>query len=84
MDKQQVHRFFTQLLQRFDRKPPRAMVVYGRRVIAANGFSLAELAEANISPERAHEIGVDVDPARMSSLGANVDSLRRYRLRLGS
>lgn len=84
MDRQETQSMLARLLRRFARAAPEAVLVYGRRAIPAPGFSLAELDEAGISAERARELGIPVDGARMSSLGANVDSLKRYLERSGA
>jgi ribosomal protein L13E len=78
MDRQETQSILTRLRNRFARTTPEAMLVYGRRAVRAPGFSLAELADAGISMERARELSIAVDMARMSSLGANVDALRTY------
>jgi ribosomal protein L13E len=81
MDRQETQSLLARLLRRFARTEPQAILVYGRRSVPAPGFSLAELEEANISPERARELGIPVDGKRMSSLGANVDALKSYMKR---
>lgn len=78
MDKQGLQTLFAKWRRRFDRTPPSALLIYGRRAAPAAGFSLPELAEAGLDPERARALGMNVDPARMSSLGANVENLKRF------
>jgi len=78
MDKQDVQSWLDGLRRRFQRRPPRAMLVYGRRPAPAQGFSPAELAEAGLDQERARALGLPVDSSRMSSLGSNVSRLREY------
>ena len=81
MDKQEMQGLFGRLRRRFDRRPPVALYIYGRRAIPAPGFSPGELSEAGVSPEEALRLGLKVDPARMSSLGNNVASLRDFLAR---
>lgn len=78
MDKQDMQGLFTRLRKRYDRRPPVALYIYGRRAIPASGFSPGELRDAGLSEEQAARLGVKVDPERMSSLGNNVESLREY------
>lgn len=78
MDKQEMHGLFVRLRRRFDRRPPVALYIYGRRAIPASGFSPGELRDAGVSEEEAARLGLKVDPARMSSLGNNVESLREF------
>lgn len=82
MDKQEMHGLFQRLRKRFDRRPPVALYIYGRRAIPASGFSPAELRDAGLSEEQAARLGLKVDPARMSALGNNVESLREYLRRV--
>jgi ribosomal protein L13E len=82
MDRQEIQNVFTRLLSRFARTAPRAMLIYGRRAVPAPGFSLAEIEEAGLGQDRARELGILVDTARMSSLGANVEALKDYLKRL--
>ena len=51
----------------------------GRRAEAtlAKGYSPLELERAGLTVERARELGIPVDPARTSGVGANVLRLRR-------
>ena len=72
---------FVRLRRRFDRRPPVALYIYGRRAIPASGFSPGELQEAGVSEDDALRLGLKVDSARMSSLGNNVESLREYLAR---
>lgn len=83
MDKQETQSMFARLRSRFARKAPAAMLVYGRRAVRAPGFSLAELDDAGISADLARELGIPVDSERMSSLGANVETLKTYLRRSG-
>lgn len=78
MDKQEMHGLFQRLRKRYDRRPPVALYIYGRRAIPATGFSPGELRDAGLSQEQARRLGLKVDPERMSSLGNNVESLREY------
>jgi ribosomal protein L13E len=82
MDKQEMHGLFQRLRRRFDRRPPVALYIYGRRAIPATGFSPGELKEAGVSEQDAARLGLKVDPERMSSLGTNVESLRSFIARL--
>jgi ribosomal protein L13E len=84
MDRQETKSILDRMLKRFTRTAPKAMLVYGRRPVPAPGFSPAELDEAGISAERARELGIQVDRARMSSLGANVDALKSYLKKFGT
>jgi ribosomal protein L13E len=84
MDRQETKSILDRVLKRFARAAPKAMLVYGRRPVPAPGFSLAELAEAGISQDRARDLGIQVDVTRMSSLGANVDSLKTYLKKTGN
>ena len=43
----------------------------------AKGYSLIELERASLTVEKARELGIPVDPARTSGVGANVLRLRR-------
>ena len=78
MDKQDMYGLFQRLRKRYDRRPPVALYIYGRRAIPATGFSPAELRDAGVSEEQATRLGLKVDPERMSSLGNNVESLREF------
>ena len=51
----------------------------GRKAEAtlANGYSPLELERAGLTVEKALELGIPVDPARASGVGANVLRLRR-------
>jgi len=46
-------------------------------VTLAKGYSLIELERASLTVEKARELGIPVDPARTSGVGANVVRLRR-------
>ena len=78
MDKQRLQHVADKLAARLDRRPPQPMLVYGRRLAPAAGFSLAELDEAGLTQAAAADLGLPVDEGRMSSLGTNVESLRRF------
>ena len=78
MDKQEMNGLFQRLRRRFDKRPPVALYIYGRRAVPASGFSKGELNEAGVSEQDAARLGITVDPERMSSLGNNVESLREY------
>ena len=69
------------LFRRFDRRPPRARMIYGRRTVSAPGFSLAELAEVDLDPAKAADLGVPVCLKRLTSLGSNVERLREFLAR---
>lgn len=78
MDKQKLQSVADKMRARLDRRPPQPMLVYGRRLAPAAGFSLVELADAGLTPEEAAGLGLPVDKERMSSLGANIEALRRF------
>ena len=80
MDKQRIQHAADKLTARLDRRPPQPMLVYGRRLAPASGFSLNELKEAGLTADSAAGLGLPVDSERMSSLGANVEALRRFLL----
>jgi ribosomal protein L13E len=84
MDRQETKSILDRVLKRFARTAPQAMLIYGRRPVPAPGFSLAELDEAGVSQDRARELAIPVDRARMSSLGANVEALKSYLKRSGA
>jgi ribosomal protein L13E len=46
-------------------------------VTLAKGYSALELERAGLTVEKALELGIPVDPARTSGVGANVLRLRR-------
>jgi len=46
-------------------------------VMLAKGYSPLELERAGLTIEKARELGIPVDPARTSGVGANVLRLRR-------
>ena len=46
-------------------------------VTLAKGYSALELERAGLTVEQARELGIPVDPARTSGVGANVLRLRR-------
>lgn len=78
MDKQDLQNWLDGLRRRFERRPPRPVLVYGRRTAPAAGFSPAELAEAGLEEEQARRLGLPVDSSRLSSLGSNVSQLRDF------
>lgn len=78
IDRQFGHNLLDRLLARFDRSLPQAILVYGRRAVPAPGFSLTELADAELTEARARELQIPIDTVRTNSIGANVESLRRY------
>jgi ribosomal protein L13E len=78
MDKQRVQFAIDQMLARLDKSVPQAQLVYGRRLAAAKGFSLAELGEAGLGVESARGLGLATDVERMSSLGVNIDALKQF------
>lgn len=80
MDKQRIQHVADKLAARLDRRPPQPMLVYGRRLAPAAGFSLVELADAGLTPEQAAALGLPVDKERMSSLGTNVENLKQFVL----
>jgi ribosomal protein L13E len=43
----------------------------------ARGYSILELERAGLTIEKARELGIPLDPARTSGVGANVLRLRR-------
>jgi ribosomal protein L13E len=81
MDKQSVQFAMNKVRARFDKSVPQAQLVYGRRLAAAKGFSLAEIDDAGLSLDEATAKGLSVDVDRMSSLGVNVELLKKYLLR---
>ena len=83
MDKQRTQFVADKVKDRLDRRSPRPMLVYGRRLAPAAGFSPAELADAGLSANEATRLGLPVDAGRMSSLGNNVENLKRYLIRMG-
>jgi ribosomal protein L13E len=78
MDKQSLQFAMNKVRERFDRSVPQAQIVYGRRLAPGKGFSVAELEEAGLSETRARTLGLPTDPERMSSLGVNVEALKRF------
>jgi ribosomal protein L13E len=49
-----------------------------RRLVPAEGYSLAELDDAGLSIEQAEILGLPVDAGRVGSYGPNVSQLRDY------
>jgi ribosomal protein L13E len=78
MDKQSLQFAMNKVRERFDRSVPQAQIVYGRRLAPAKGFSLVELEEAGLTELVARSLGLATDSRRMSSLGVNVDALKRF------
>ena len=56
---------------------PRATA--GREVSFAEGYSLLELERAGISEDQAISVGLPIDRARLSAIGANVMQLQKLR-----
>jgi ribosomal protein L13E len=81
IDRQQAQSWFATLRKRFEKAPPQAILIYGRRCVPAPGFSLSELAEAAISVEQARALGLDIDQQRMNSIGANVEAVEEFARR---
>ena len=61
-------------------RPPRPLDHAGRtrRLVPADGYSLAELDGAGISIEQAELLGLPVDAGRVGSYGPNTAALREY------
>ena len=78
MDKQSLQFAMNKVRERFDRSIPQAQILYGRRLAPGKGFSLAELEEAGLTELAARSLGLVTDADRMSSVGVNVDALKRY------
>lgn len=78
MDKQGYQALVDRLRERLRSDAPRPMLVYGRRLAPAAGFSLTELDEAGLTEAEARGLGLPVDAERMSSLGTNVENLKRF------
>jgi ribosomal protein L13E len=78
MDKQSLQLAMNKVRARLDARVPRAQLVYGRRLAAAKGFSLGELAEVGLNEKAAGRLGIAADSERMSSLGVNIDALRQF------
>lgn len=55
---------------------PTPMATVGRSTGPALGFSLLELERAGLTPERAADLGLRIDPDRPSSFGNNVIQLQ--------
>ena len=49
-----------------------------RRLVPAEGYSLAELDDAGLSIEQAEMLGLPVDAGRVGSYGPNISALRDY------
>ena len=56
---------------------PIDLVGHGAEAVVAAGYSVLELERANLTVEKAQELGLPVDLARASGVGANVMRLRR-------
>lgn len=52
------------------------LLVQGREVARAAGYSRLELRRAGLSEAQAQALGIPLDPRRNSSIGANVMQLR--------
>jgi|GEM_PF-4627764 len=78
MDKQDTRAVLRKVTSRFDREIPVAHNLYGRRIVPADGFSLAELAEVRLELQQALTLGLAVDPARLNALGSNIENLRKF------
>jgi hypothetical protein len=61
-------------------RPPRPLDRSGRsrRLVPAEGYSLAELDDAGLSIEQAEHLGLPVDAGRVGSYGPNTTALREY------
>jgi ribosomal protein L13E len=59
-------------------KGPIDLVGHGAEAVRALGYSRIELERANLTVEKAQELGIPVDLARASGVGANVMRLRRH------
>jgi ribosomal protein L13E len=78
MEKSRQDGWLTRWQRRFDRRPPVAETIYGRRPVPAKGFSAGELEQAGLDAASAASLGLAVDAERMSALGNNVESLKRF------
>jgi ribosomal protein L13E len=78
MDKQDLKSLLGKISARFDKNLPKPMLVYGRRLAPAQGFSRGELEQAGLDDETAAQLGIAVDSSRMSSLGNNVTALKQF------
>jgi ribosomal protein L13E len=78
MDKQDLKSLLQSVRARFDKRLPKPMLVYGRRLAPAQGFSRGELEQACLDENAAIQLGIPVDASRMSSLGNNVDALKQF------
>ena len=58
-------------------KGPIDLVGHGAEPVLAAGYSTLELERAGLTLEKARELGIPVDPARCTGVGANVVKLRR-------
>jgi ribosomal protein L13E len=56
---------------------PIDLVGHGAEPVLARGYSALELERAGLTAEKARELGIPVDAARCSGVGANVLRLRR-------
>ena len=83
MDKQDYQAIARSINKRLTREVPKPVLVYGRRLALANGFSLHELKEVGLEAAAAKDLGLPVDEHRMSSLGTNVENLRVFLKRRG-
>jgi ribosomal protein L13E len=61
-------------------RPPRPLDRSGRsrRLVPAEGYSLAELDDAGLSIEQAEVLGLPVDAGRVGAYGPNTTALREY------
>ena len=56
---------------------PIDLVGHGAEPVLARGYSMLELERAGMTEEKARELGLPIDPARSTGVGANVMQLRR-------
>ena len=65
-------------------KGPIDLVGHGAEAVRAPGYSTIELERANLTVEKAQQLGIPIDLARSSGVGANVMRLRRLLASSGS